>query len=235
MAGAPPRAVSGRWGGSLTSLQVVYVDDALVVLNKPSGLLAVPGRGPERADCLSARAQQAFPDALIVHRLDMGTSGLLVMARGVDAQSALSRQFAHREVHKTYEALVAGVPAGGESGWVSIRLPLQVDWPNRPRSRVMWVGGKPSHTRWQLIEVLERQPGGIPVVCSRLGLEPVTGRSHQLRVHLLAMGHPILGDELYAPTPLAQATPRLMLHARTLAFSHPLNGRPMAFEAPTPF
>lgn len=223
----------------MTPLRVVYADDTLAVLDKPSGLLSVPGRGPERADCLSTRVQQVFPDALVVHRLDMGTSGLLVMARGAAAQSALSRQFACREVRKTYEALVAGVPsgppAGADSGWSSIRLPLQVDWPHRPRSQVVLDGGKPSHTRWQMIEVLERQTRGIPVVCSRLQLEPITGRSHQLRVHLMAIGHPILGDELYAPIPLAQATPRLMLHARTLAFSHPVTGRPMAFDAPTPF
>lgn len=215
---------------------VLYADDALLVLDKPAGLLSVPGRGPENADCLSSRVQRLYPEARIVHRLDMGTSGLLVMARGAEMQAALNQRFAQRTVHKTYEALVAGIPATSPSKkWASIRLPLRVDWPNRPRSHVTFQGGKPSHTLWTTIEVLDRGAANAPTVCSRLRLRPITGRSHQLRVHLMAIGHPILGDELYAPHTIAQASPRLMLHACQLAFAHPVNGKAMDFHLPAPF
>lgn len=217
-------------------ITVVYEDSALLVLDKPAGLLSVPGRGPENADCLSARVQALYPQARIVHRLDMGTSGLMVMACGPEIQAALSQQFAQRAVSKTYEALVAGVPpVGPSSRWKSIRLPLRVDWPNRPRSHVTFQGGKPSHTLWTPIEVLDRGAPNIPIVCTRLRLRPVTGRSHQLRVHLMAMGHPILGDELYAPDPIAHASPRLLLHACQLAFQHPVHGQAMDFSLPTLF
>lgn len=219
-------------------VQVVYVDKSLVVLDKPAGLLAVPGRGPAGADCLSARTQALYPDALVVHRLDMATSGLMVMARGAAVQAALSRRFAAREVSKTYEALVTGIPCVGsvrDRAWADIRLPLRVDWPNRPRSHVQFHGGKPSHTRWRMVNVEDAPDSASGIVCSRLLLQPVTGRSHQLRVHLMAMGHPILGDDLYAPPALAQAANRLMLHARQLCFRHPANGKPLEFHVPTPF
>ncbi len=215
------------------SLTVVHADDALLVLDKPAGLLSVPGRGPENADCLSARAQAAYPDARVVHRLDMATSGLLVMARSEHAQRELSRQFAQREISKRYVAIVAGQPddsSADSEGWCDIRLPLIVDWPNRPRSKVDHTLGKPSHTRWRL----HPTPAGLPNA-TRVLLMPVTGRSHQLRVHLMSMGHPILGDELYATPDKAAASSRLLLHAEHLSLTHPVSGTRMTFELPTPF
>jgi len=215
-------------------LSVLHADEALLVLDKPAGLLSVPGRGPENTDCLSARAQAAYPDALIVHRLDMGTSGLIVMARGPAAQSALSVAFARREVYKRYQAIVAGHPDDSQAddqGWSDIRLPLIVDWPNRPKSKVCLETGKPSHTRWRLLG--QEQAGGLEA--SRLELEPVTGRSHQLRLHLQAIGHPILGDELYADEAALAAAPRLLLHACAIDLPHPITGERLRFKSPAPF
>jgi tRNA pseudouridine32 synthase / 23S rRNA pseudouridine746 synthase len=216
-------------------VRVLHADAHLLVLDKPAGLLSVPGRGPGNADCLSARAQALYPDALVVHRLDMGTSGLLVMARGPAAQSALSRAFAERHVHKRYEAVVAGQPdASGadDDGWCDIRLPLIVDWPNRPRSKVDPDHGKPSHTRWRVVGTAHGSNG---LTASRLALAPVTGRSHQLRVHLQAIGHPILGDELYANEAARAAAPRLLLHACAIELPHPDTGRTVRFASPVPF
>lgn len=216
-------------------LRVLHADESLLVLDKPAGLLSVPGRGPENADCLSARVQTRYPDALIVHRLDMGTSGLIVMGRSASAQSALSVAFARREVHKRYQAIVAGRPddsQAGELGWSEIRLPLIVDWPNRPRSKVCLETGKPSHTRWRLL-ASGPLPDGLET--TRLELEPVTGRSHQLRLHLQAIGHPILGDELYADDEALAAAPRLLLHACCIELPHPVTGERLCFESPAPF
>ncbi len=213
-----------------TALPLVHADDALLVLDKPEGLLSVPGRGPENADCLSARVQAVYPDALVVHRLDQATSGLLAMARGIEAQRTLSLAFAERRVHKRYEAVVWGVPdaSGADAdGWSDIHLPLIVDWPNRPRSKVDHEIGKPSHTRWRLQQVLGDR--------ARLLLEPITGRSHQLRVHLMALGHPIVGDNLYAHGDALAAAPRLLLHAAWLALPHPVDGQPQRFVSPAPF
>jgi tRNA pseudouridine32 synthase/23S rRNA pseudouridine746 synthase len=217
---------------------VVAVDDHLLVLNKPCGLLAVPGRGPENADCLSARAQAVWPDALVVHRLDMATSGLMVMARGPDAQRTLSEAFAKRLTHKRYEAVVAGhvddtAHPRNADGWHTTDLPLVVDWPNRPRSIVCHTLGKPSLTRWRVIEhgVQGQHSGGH----TRLALEPVTGRSHQLRVHLLALGHPILGDMLYAPAAAQAQALRLLLHATRLCLPHPVTGQTVEWHSPAPF
>ena len=167
------------------------------------------------------RAQALWPDAQVVHRLDMATSGLVAMGRGGAMQRALSIAFAERRVAKRYVALVAGSVEGEEG---TIELPLAADWPNRPRQQVDLQRGKPSVTRWR---VLAREGGN-----TRLELDPLTGRSHQLRVHLLAIGHPIVGDALYAP---GLAAPRLMLHASALAFAHPHTGEPMAFESKVPF
>lgn len=205
---------------------LVYVDEHLLVLDKPAGLLAVPGRGEDKQDCLSARAQALWPDARVVHRLDMATSGLFLMARGLPMQRALSRAFAEREVDKRYEAVVAGSlgPAGTEG---VIDLPLAADWPNRPMQKVDAEHGRPSTTRWR---VLARAGD-----TSRVALEPVTGRSHQLRVHLLAIGHPILGDALYAPPEVRARAPRLLLHACALRLAHPASGEPLSFESPAPF
>jgi tRNA pseudouridine32 synthase/23S rRNA pseudouridine746 synthase len=205
---------------------LVYVDEHLVVLDKPAGLLAVPGRGEDKQDCLSARAQALWPDALVVHRLDMATSGLFLMGRGLHMQRVLSRAFADRRVDKRYEAVVAGeLGPPGMRG--TIALPLAADWPRRPRQKVDHERGRPSTTRW---EVLAQGAG-----TTRLTLEPVTGRSHQLRVHLLAIGHPILGDALYAPPEVQVLAPRLLLHATTLRLAHPATGEPLAFASPAPF
>lgn len=202
---------------------VVFADDALIIADKPSGLLSVPGRGPERADCLVSRVQQEYPDALAVHRLDMSTSGLLVLARGEEMHRRLSKLFRDRAVDKRYVAVVAGLvePDAGE-----IDLPLIVDWPNRPRQMVDHTIGKPSLTRFR---VLARDPASHT---TRVELEPWTGRSHQLRVHMASLGHPILGDELYGDEASA---PRLLLHALTLGFAHPLSGEPLAFRAAAEF
>lgn len=209
--------------------ELLYADGHLLVLVKPSGLHAVPGRGEDKQDCLSGRAQACFPDALIVHRLDRDTSGLMLMARGAQAQRALSIAFADRQVHKRYVAVVEGnlaVP-GGEDGWGRIELSVFLDWPNRPRRIIDPVHGKPSVTRWR---VLERMPGA-----TRVELEPVTGRSHQLRVHLQAIGHPILGDTLYGSPDAQSRSDRLLLHAHELAFTHPVTGEMLRFSAPAPF
>jgi tRNA pseudouridine32 synthase/23S rRNA pseudouridine746 synthase len=212
-------------------LRVVHADAALLVFDKPAGLLAVPGRGEDKQDCLAARAQAAFPDALVVHRLDMATSGLIVMARGLAAQRALNLSFEKREVHKQYEAVVQGLlaPPHGDDGWGVIDLPLILDWLNRPRSIVDNVQGRPSRTRWRVLA------HDAIVGTTRVLLEPVTGRSHQLRVHLQALGHPIVGDRLYAAPEVAAAAPRLLLHAQRLALFHPATGEPMVFDSAAPF
>jgi tRNA pseudouridine32 synthase/23S rRNA pseudouridine746 synthase len=198
-------------------IEPVHEDEHLLVLDKPAGLLAVPGR--TEPDCLAARAQARWPDALVVHRLDQATSGLIAFARGPDAQRTLNAHFERRRVHKRYVAVVEGEVAG-EAG--EIALALRVDWPNRPRQVVDPVAGKPSLTRWR---VLARADG-----LTRLALEPVTGRSHQLRVHLMALGHPIVGDDLYG-----RPGGRLLLHAEHLALPHPYDGRPVAFDSHPPF
>lgn len=202
----------------------IYSDDHLILIDKPSGLLSVPGRGEDKADCAIARVQADFPDALTVHRLDMATSGLLLMARGKEMQRALSMLFERSEVEKAYLSDVWGVPspASGE-----IDLPLITDWPNRPLQKIDHEIGKPSRTLYETLSVSETG--------ARLKLTPVTGRSHQLRVHLAAIGHPILGDEFYAQGDALAARPRLALHAAQLAFAHPATGASMKFEAPCPF
>jgi len=208
---------------------VVYVDDTLLVVDKPGGLLAVPGRGADKQDCLAARVQPRYPGALIVHRLDMATSGLMVMARGPAAQRELSKAFAAREVQKRYIAVVAGRLEAPAEAWGVIDLPIMVDWPNRPLRVVDRQTGKPSLTRWR---VLGNDETGLN---TRVELEPVTGRSHQLRVHLRELGHPILGDALYAPPEVQALSGCLLLHAWSLRFVHPLTGEALAFESAAPF
>lgn len=218
-------------------LSVVHEDEDLVVLNKPAGLLSAPGRGVDKQDCLVARAQARWPDALLVHRLDQATSGLLLLARGPAMQRSLSMCFAAREVRKRYEAVVdgwvLGVPGREDEG--EIDLPLMADWPRRPRQMVA-AQGKPSLTRWR---VLERRGTGDAGTGSeratRLALFPVTGRSHQLRVHLQAIGHPILGDALYADDASIARSPRLMLHACELSLPHPRTGALTMWRSPAPF
>ncbi len=214
-------------GNEPQGLAIHYADDTLLVLEKPAGLLSVPGLGPDKQDCLSARAQRHYADALIVHRLDMATSGLMLMARGAGAQSTLSRYFAQRLVVKRYEAIVHGAVAAPSSTWDDIDLPIALDWPNRPRRVVAAQGGKPSHTRWRI--------AGRPNPSStRLELEPVTGRSHQLRVHLMAIGHPIMGDRLYGCCEPPTAA-RLLLHATQIAFAHPVTAHAMRFSSTPDF
>ena len=201
----------------------LHEDEALLAFDKPAGLLAVPGRGPGKQDCLAARVLACWPDALVVHRLDQATSGLMLFARGADMQRRLSRDFAARHIHKHYVALVARTLAA-ESG--TIDLPLAADWPNRPRQQVDAVRGKPSLTHWQVLQRAAEH--------TRLALQPLTGRTHQLRVHLAAIGHPILGDALYGDA-AASASPRLMLHAAALQLDHPLHGTRLELHCAPPF
>jgi tRNA pseudouridine32 synthase/23S rRNA pseudouridine746 synthase len=278
-------------------LEILFQDTHLLIVNKPAGLLSVPGRGEDKQDCLSARIQQVFTDALVVHRLDMATSGLMVFARGEAMQRELSRMFREREVSKRYVALVKGDLRRSQSedqdqnqskikvkstpspalprwerelrasatdrglrasameredlravveGWWQIDLPIIVDWPNRPRSKVDYELGKPSLTRYRLLGVeslSSRAKIGasfdtaLPtqdersLVVSRLELEPITGRTHQLRLHLASIGHPIIGDTLYE----GRSAERLMLHATRLAFDHPITAQPLYFENDAPF
>lgn len=213
----------------LTEVAVVYADDSLVVLNKPAGLLSVPGRGEDKQDCLSRRVQQLYPDALVVHRLDMATSGLMLMARGQQAQHVLNASFATRCVHKRYEAVVDGVLCAVTPSWQLIDLPIFLDWDNRPRRVINMQHGKPSSTRWQVLATNPAEK------TTRLSLEPITGRSHQLRVHLQAIGHAILGDMLYATPETAAKAPRLLLHACALELPHPRSQQTVRFVSPTPF
>lgn len=206
-------------------LDVIHVDDTLLVLNKPAGLLCVPGRGADKQDCLSTRVQAQYPDTLVVHRLDMATSGLVVMARSLPHQRSLSEAFATRQVHKRYVAVVAGVMQAQGDDWQTIDLPLMPDWPRRPMQKVDHADGKPSVTRWRVLAT-DHQPHQ-----TRVELEPVTGRTHQLRVHLAAIGHPILGDALYAPEAVAHCVPRLLLHATALQLRHPSRNVTMEFQS----
>jgi len=215
-------------------LDLVHADAHLLVLEKPAGLLCVPGRGADKQDCLAARAQRVYPDALVVHRLDMATSGLWLMARGAEMQRRLSLAFAQREVSKRYLAVVAGRLEAAD--WATIDLPIAADWPNRPLRIVDREHGKPSQTRWRSLEFLPPVPGaGGGGGCTRVELEPITGRSHQLRVHLKALGHPILGDALYAPSDVQARAPRLLLHATELRLSHPATGALLVFSSAAPF
>lgn len=206
-------------------IHLLHVDAALIIVDKPSGLLSVPGRGEDRQDCLIHRIQRTYPEVLAVHRLDMSTSGLLLLARGPEMHSHLSRLFMQRKVDKRYVAVVDGLLAT-ESG--EIDLPLICDWPNRPRQKVDFEIGKRSLTRYRRLSL---DPASHT---SRVELEPVTGRSHQLRVHLASLGHPILGDELYAGAAEFKAD-RLLLHATDLAFPHPLTAEIVRFHCDAPF
>ena len=208
------------------ALAVVHDDAACVVVVKPAGLLSVPGRGEHLHDCVASRVQAMLSDALVVHRLDMATSGLMLFARGAAAQRALSIAFAAREVHKRYVAVVEGL-IERDSG--EIDLPLMADWPNRPKQKADREHGKPSLTHYRVL-ARDESAG-----TTRVELEPVTGRAHQLRVHLLGLGHPILGDALYAPPEVQARTDRLLLHASALRFAHPTSGAPMQFESAAPF
>lgn len=204
-------------------LRVMHHDSEIVVVDKPAGLLSVPGRGEDRADCLIARLRGVFPEILLVHRLDLDTSGVMVFALTRRAQADLGQQFEARQVRKTYVARLWGKlePAEGR-----VDLPLIVDWPNRPRQHVNHETGRPAQTDWKVL--------GFDGQETRVRLMPLTGRSHQLRVHMAETGHPILGDPLYAEG-AARDFPRLMLHAESLRFRHPETRKTVTFTAPAPF
>lgn len=200
-------------------LCVVHVDEHILVLSKPAGLLSVPGRAPEHADCLEMRAKEAFPEGLLVHRLDMATSGLFLMAMNKVAQGNLGKQFERRKVRKTYMAEVFGRI---EKDCGTIDLPLICDWDRRPMQKICYEMGKSAQTDWEVIERFEKS--------TLVKLMPLTGRSHQLRVHMMEIGHSILGDQFYADGEALKASDRLMLHASRLEFHHPEDGRIVVFE-----
>lgn len=210
-------------------LKVLYADEALLVLEKPAGLLSVPGRGEDKQDCLSARAQARYPDALVVHRLDMATSGLMVMARGAAAQRTMSLAFASHRISKRYVAVVDGQLEPATQTWSVIDLPISLDWPERPRRIIDHRHGKPSLTHWRTLAKDDTN------ATTRVELQPVTGRSHQLRVHLMAAGHAIVGDRLYGSARVQCMAERMLLHACTLELDHPVNAQAMRFVSPVPF
>ena len=205
-------------------LSIVYQDDDLLIVNKPSGLLTVPGKDPKHADCLIARVNRVFPTAKIVHRLDMATSGIICLAMHKEAHRNLSIQFQDRKTAKRYIARVFGKL---EQQTGSVDLPLICDWPNRPKQMVDHDNGKPSLTHFKVLEYEHS--------ATRVELTPITGRSHQLRVHMLSLGHPILGDKLYAHPEAFAMAPRLQLHAEMLTLAHPASGETLIFEAAPEF
>ncbi|MCF2862267.1 bifunctional tRNA pseudouridine(32) synthase/23S rRNA pseudouridine(746) synthase RluA [Pseudoalteromonas sp. Cnat2-41] len=205
-------------------LRILYQDDDLLVLDKPSGLLSVPGKDPKHADCVIRRANLVFPSAKIVHRLDMATSGVICLALNKAAHRHLSMQFQARQTAKRYLARVEG-HLKQQSG--SVDLPLICDWPNRPKQMVDHDRGKPSLTHYQVLDYEQD--------ATRVELTPITGRSHQLRVHMLSLGHVILGDRLYAHERAKARADRLQLHATWLQLRHPSNEEMMEFTASCPF
>jgi tRNA pseudouridine32 synthase/23S rRNA pseudouridine746 synthase len=205
-------------------VRVVYADEHLLLIEKPDLLLSVPGRHPVNRDCMITRLQETYADALVVHRLDLDTSGIMLVARGKAMQGALSRLFQERAVHKRYRAWVAGEVRGSEG---TIDLPIARDWENRPRQKICAASGKHALTHYR---VQARRDGR-----TLLELYPVTGRSHQLRIHCREIGHPILGCDMYSPPAVLGAAPRLLLHAARIAFRHPVTGRELVGHSPAPF
>jgi tRNA pseudouridine32 synthase/23S rRNA pseudouridine746 synthase len=246
----PSRRARAFYTGCVLGIEILHRDAHLLVVTKPAGLLTVPGIGAERQDCLIARVQRDFPAARIVHRLDRATSGVIVVALDAETHRALSHLFHERNVKKTYVAVVGGIVAEEEG---EIDLPLRLDIEHRRRSHsplyiVDHELGKASMTRWSVVSRSselhsptargaqgERGHEGTSIPSTRLELHPITGRSHQLRVHLSAIGHPIFGDDIYAPPDVRDATARLMLHAESLEFTHPCTGEPLRCVAPAPF
>jgi tRNA pseudouridine32 synthase / 23S rRNA pseudouridine746 synthase len=228
----------------MLEFNLIYEDSALLVFNKPSGLLSVPGKGPEKADCLRTRVQQLYPEALTVHRLDMSTSGILLMARSTALHRTLSIAFQDREVHKRYIAVVDGrirdesalehdakndVQSDDPATWRLIDLPIATDWVNRPLQKIDMLEGKSSQTRYRVLGY------DAATDTTRVELAPITGRTHQLRVHLQSIGHPILGDHLYASPGTLAKSARLLLHASQLTLTHPLTGETLDLYCKVPF
>ena len=205
-------------------LNIIHVDDDILVVDKQSGLLSVPGKDPSLWDCVEHRARQTYPTAGMCHRLDKDTSGVLVLALNKPAHGRIGSQFEHRKTTKSYVARVSGIITEDRGG---IDLPLATDWENKPRQRVDFENGRHAKTEW---EVMEREANA-----TRVKLTPLTGRTHQLRVHMKALGHVILGDAFYAECDDLTAADRLQLHAAELGFTHPTRGEFMTFVAPTPF
>jgi len=208
----------------MNSVNILFSDDDIIIIDKAPGLLSVPGRGPEKLDSVSHRLSLQFAEVHIVHRLDMATSGIMVFARNKDALRNLHKQFQNRETEKSYQAIIAGhlTPRQG-----AINLPMRCDWPNRPKQMVCYEYGKKSLTRWRVLDYLEKS--------TRVELLPFTGRSHQLRIHCDALGHPILGDNLYGTDYSQNATEQLCLHAQSLSFYHPNTGELLTFTSLPPF
>ncbi len=208
------------------NIDIVYQDQHLIAVNKPPGLLSVPGRGPENQDCVISRVQSAYPDSRIIHRLDMATSGLLLIAHNVEGLRAFSRLFEKRLISKRYIAVVHGIPGESEG---EITEPLICDWPNRPKQKVCRDTGKSAKTHYRLLQ-MDRLNNR-----SRIELTPHTGRSHQLRVHMLSIGHPILGDEFYGHKQSQMSADRLLLHATELQFEHPFSGEQITLSCKCDF
>ena len=205
------------------TLAILYEDDWLAVLNKPANFLSVPGRGEDKLDSIVHRAALEFGEAHVVHRLDWATSGLMLVAKTLECQRRMYALFRSREVSKRYHALLQGNVLGE---WGYVRKPLICDWPNRPRQKICRFHGKDALTKWKLMGYEGNQ--------SRVELEPITGRSHQLRVHMQSLGHAIVGDEFYDPL-TTEANPRLCLHAYSIEFHHPFTSALVKFISPTPF
>jgi len=208
------------------NIDIIHQDEYLIAVNKPPGLLSVPGRGPHNQDCAIGRVQQNFPNSRTIHRLDMATSGILLIAQNIDSLRAFSKLFETRNINKHYVAVVDGIQ---ESDAGEVNLPLICDWPNRPKQMVCHETGKSAQTAFRVLERDHKHNR------TRLELIPLTGRSHQLRVHMLALGHPILGDEFYGTEQSRKAANRLLLHANHLEFIHPFTGRKMKLEEPAKF
>jgi len=209
-----------------TGLEIIYQDEYILALNKPSGLLSVPGNTEQKKDSLATRVQQRFPEALTVHRLDMCTSGIILMALGKESHRRLNKMFEQRKIEKRYLAIVDGIP---EPMIGEINLPLIADWPNRPKQKIDYKTGKPSCTKYNVLTTDEHTNS------ARVELEPVTGRTHQLRIHMQALGHTILGDGMYGGESIQNKSERLLLHATLLEFIHPFTAHHIKIENRPPF
>ena len=203
---------------------IIYADDHLIIANKPSGLLSVPGRGADKQECLLSHLLIDYPDAKIVHRLDMDTSGLMVVARSAEVHRHLSRQFQERQTQKTYHAICSG-RLNTELGYTN--LPMRCDWERRPLQMIDFKQGKGAQTFWKVLQQ--------SLESFLVELTPITGRSHQLRLHMKSLGHPILGDNLYADPHSLKLSNRLLLHAKTLSFTHPVTKELLSFDCPANF